>query len=108
MRIDKAIENFVNGFTEGQLKTIYCFYKPDSYGHLLKNPINPLTIDEQREGLVKYLESFIIYADPGDEERPEALRDILKNKDYARFINILHDQHYQEPLYRVVNINSEF
>lgn len=103
MHLQNVIRNFLLGFTPDQLNEIYENYNAGCYDHLLKNPRKPLTHIQEIQGLTEYLVKFIINPDPRDEERPEALLKLVCNKDYIGFIEILDDQFYQEPLFRIVN-----
>ena len=104
MKIKSSILAFVKGLTLEDLELIYNDYDNGLYDHLLPFIHKNLTIVQQRKILVQYLESFIIEGDYENDERPEALANIVVENDIGELINIIaNDQFYSEPLFRTIS-----
>lgn len=105
MRIKSIILTFVKSLSLENLELIYNDYDNGLYDHLLPFSHKDLSILQQRNILVKYLERFIIEGDYENDERPETLTNIVIKNDIGKLINIIANDHfYSEPLFRTISI----
>lgn len=95
--IHSLADDFVNDIPMSILASVFCFYDPASISHLMRLPMVPLSRDIQMTALRTFIEKYIY------KHGTMEMRDVILNKDYARFKSLMVSRCYFLPLYRYAN-----
>jgi hypothetical protein len=108
MQREIQIDDFVEHISGDDLRTLFDRYSHFRYGHLMLDIVSPLSLSELRNALKIYLKKFILHQDVPDDERETKLwRSVSSNDCEALKQTIIGDQFFEEPLFHIVNQNSE-